>query len=138
MSEQQQQGRDDASVVLDIGGDIGALIVHTDPSMHLVEIEISPDDEAGSDVFQAEHPHEPEHTHEHSHEDGHTHSHVHHTPGTTHVAVHKREMTSGVSYAAVYPGLRQGDYTLWNADGSPAESVHIEGGTVVELDWRGR
>jgi hypothetical protein len=32
-------------VVLDIGGDIGALIVHTDPDMHGVEVEISPDGE---------------------------------------------------------------------------------------------
>ena len=28
-------------VVLDIGGEVGALIVHTDPTMHGVEIEIS-------------------------------------------------------------------------------------------------
>jgi hypothetical protein len=29
-------------VVLDIGGDVGALIVHTDGDMHGVEVEISP------------------------------------------------------------------------------------------------
>jgi hypothetical protein len=29
-------------IVLDIGEDVGALIVHTDPDMHGVEIEISP------------------------------------------------------------------------------------------------
>ena len=33
-------------IVLDIGDDVGALIVHTDPDMHGVEIEISP---AGDD-----------------------------------------------------------------------------------------
>jgi hypothetical protein len=33
-------------VALDIGGDVGALIVHTDPDMHGIEIEISP---AGED-----------------------------------------------------------------------------------------
>jgi hypothetical protein len=33
-------------VAIDIGGEIGALIVHTDPEMHGVEIEISP---AGED-----------------------------------------------------------------------------------------
>jgi hypothetical protein len=34
-------------VVLDIGEDLGALIVHTDPEMHGVEVEISPtEDEA--------------------------------------------------------------------------------------------
>lgn len=34
-------------VALDIGGDVGALIIHTDPEMHGVEIEISP---AGDDA----------------------------------------------------------------------------------------
>ncbi len=34
-------------VVLDIGGDMGALIVYTDPALHGVEIEISP---AGDDA----------------------------------------------------------------------------------------
>lgn len=29
-------------VVLDIGGECGALILHTDPEMHGVEVEISP------------------------------------------------------------------------------------------------
>jgi len=33
-------------VVLDIGGDLGALIVYTDPAMHGAEVEISP---AGDD-----------------------------------------------------------------------------------------
>lgn len=32
-------------VVLDIGEDLGALIIHTDPSMHGVEVEISPSGE---------------------------------------------------------------------------------------------
>lgn len=32
-------------VVLEIGADVGALIVHTDPEMHGVEVEISPSDD---------------------------------------------------------------------------------------------
>jgi hypothetical protein len=32
-------------VVLEIGGDVGALILRTDPDMHCTEIEISPADE---------------------------------------------------------------------------------------------
>ena len=32
-------------VVLEIGDDLGALIVHADPAMHGVEVEISPDHE---------------------------------------------------------------------------------------------
>ena len=31
------------SVMLDLGGDVGALILHTDPAMHGVEVEISAD-----------------------------------------------------------------------------------------------
>lgn len=31
------------NVMLDLGGDVGALILHTDPAMHGVEVEISPD-----------------------------------------------------------------------------------------------
>jgi hypothetical protein len=35
-------------VVLDIGGDVGALIVHTEPALHGVEIEISPSGRDGA------------------------------------------------------------------------------------------
>ena len=140
------------TVVLDIGGDVGALILFTDAAMNHVEIEIMPNDEQGLDVFQAEHPHEAEpvdehshtdeHTHEHTHdehthEDGHTHAHTHaHTPGTTHVAVQERRFGDTVRYSAIYPGLREGSYTLLNQDGTPADVVQIIGGRVVQVDWR--
>ena len=132
MSE-EQRANEAATVVLDIGGDVGALILHTDASLHNVEIEISPNDDSGEDVFQAEHPHEAEQPHEHTHDDGHTHA---HTPGTTHVAVLERNLGCEVRYAAIYPGLREGEYTLWNQDGTAAETVRIVGGEVTELDWR--
>jgi hypothetical protein len=32
-------------VVLDLGGDLGALVIHADPDLHGVEIEISPADD---------------------------------------------------------------------------------------------
>ena len=35
-------------VVLDIGGDVGALIVHTEPALHGVEVEISPSGRDGA------------------------------------------------------------------------------------------
>ncbi len=35
-------------VAIDIGGEVGALIVHTDPEMHGIEIEISPAGEDGN------------------------------------------------------------------------------------------
>jgi hypothetical protein len=43
-------------VVLDIGGECGALILHTDPEMHGVEVEISPrgrdDDRSHKEVLE--------------------------------------------------------------------------------------
>jgi hypothetical protein len=35
-------------VVLDIGGELGALIVHTEPDLHGIEVEISPEGNDGS------------------------------------------------------------------------------------------
>lgn len=127
MSEASQLGAsDNGTVVLDIGGDIGALIILAPEAMHLREIEISPADDTAADVFQAEH------AHVHSHGD-HVHSHA---PGRTHVAVRERRSPSGTQYAAIYPGLREGSYTIWNEDGSVADTVRVTGGEVTELDWR--
>ena len=117
-AEQAQLGPSyDGTVLLDIGGDIGALIINTAASMHLAEIEVSP-----VDVSEV---HAPLH-------DGHTHAHPH----RTHVAVRERRGPSGVRFAAIYPGLREGEYTVWGSDGAPADTVHIVGGEVAQLDWR--
>jgi hypothetical protein len=56
----------------------------------------------------------------------------------THSAVRPRNVASGVQYAAVYPGLRPGDYTIWRVDGSPAASVTIVGGVVASVHWPAR
>ncbi|MDQ6850492.1 MAG: phospholipase [Actinomycetota bacterium] len=104
MSEQSQIGpSDDGSVVLDIGGDIGALILHAPKSLAGVEIEISP---AGNDTHRS------------------------------HVAIRERRGISGVRYAAIYPELRAGDYTVWDVNGEPADRVAIFGGEIAQLDWR--
>ncbi|WP_375501898.1 hypothetical protein [uncultured Jatrophihabitans sp.] len=119
---------DDGSVILDIGGDVGALLLYTTADLLGAEIEISPLSDGALDVFQRDHPHE------HSPDDaGHVH---HHHPGRTHVAVLARRGPAGVDYAALYPGLTTGDYQLWNVDGTPADVVHINGGEVVQVDWR--
>jgi hypothetical protein len=53
-------------VVLDIGGDVGALIVHTEPEMHGVEVEISPTGQDGArshkDVLERRMGERPAHT----------------------------------------------------------------------------
>lgn len=102
--EQAQLGPSRAgSVVLDIGGDIGALILAAPESMALVEIEISP---AGRDAER------------------------------THVAIRERLGPGGKSWAAIYPALRAGEYTLWSTTGEPADRITIVGGQVAQLDWR--
>ncbi len=115
----------DGTVVLDIGGDIGALVLMTARDLLGTEIEISPLDETAGDVFQQQHPH--------VHADGSTHTHTH--PDRTHVAVRERVGPGGVRFAAIYPGLRQGRYQLWNIDGTQADVVEIVGGQVTQLDW---
>ena len=86
------------SVVLDIGGDVGALMLRTPPSMDGDEIDLTPDDE---DL-----PH-------------------------THSAVRERRLGSDVSYAAVYPSLRAGTYTVEHS----GQQVTIVGGAVSYLDY---
>lgn len=56
-----------------------------------------------------------------------------------HVAVRERLGRGRPSrYAAVFPSLPAGDYTVWRDKGGnePAASVRIVGGSVTELDWR--
>jgi len=92
------------SVVLELGGDIGALILRTPPRLHGTEIEISP---------KSRGPH------------GHR----------THSLVRERVTASGVSYAAVYPEVPAGHYTVWGEDGAPVGTVVIAGGQVATVHW---
>jgi hypothetical protein len=88
----------DGSVVLDIGGDVGALMLRTPPSLNGREIDLTPDDPSR--------PH-------------------------THSAVRERQLTYAVSYAAVYPNLKAGLYTI---EGS-GQRIVIVGGRVTEVDY---
>src|SRR4051812_46848907 len=109
----------DGTVMLDIGGDRGALIIMTPPELHLAEIELS--------LVDDEHAVE-QHVHEH---DGDTHAHSH----RTHVAVRERRGPAGIRYAAIYPSLGAGEYTIWGLDGQPKDTVRIVGGEVTQIDW---
>lgn len=103
MNEQDQLGpSQDGSVMLDIGGDVGALVLHASAEMVGTEIEISP---TGDDAHR------------------------------THVAIRERRGNGSTRYAAIYPGLHAGDYTLWGLDGQPVMQVSITGGTVAEAQW---
>jgi hypothetical protein len=92
-----------ASVILDLGADIGALIIEADKSLLGVEIEISP-------VPQAE-----ETT----------------VPVRTHSMVRERLTHPHPTYDAVYPDLKQGSYTIWSGPQTPQATVEITGGRIT-------
>jgi hypothetical protein len=90
-------------VVLDLGDGIGALLVHTNPSLLGTEVEISP---AGEDAKRQ------------------------------HKEVLKRALGPQIVHCLVYDNLTEGHYTLWIDDVAKARGVHVQGGSVAELDWR--
>jgi hypothetical protein len=53
----------------------------------------------------------------------------------THSQVHERRAGGGVQYAAVYPGLAAGDYTIWRDATTAAGDVTISGGQVTSYQW---
>ena len=98
MSERQRPPSWDGSVVLDIGGDVGALMLRTPPTLVNHEIGLFLDDVSL--------PH-------------------------THSAVRERRLVEGTSYAAVYPSLKEGTYTV---EGS-RQRVTIVGGRVTDVAY---
>ena len=90
-------------VVLDIGEEIGALIVHTSEALLGREIEVSPKGSAGKRV---------------------------------HTDVLERRINGLTVFAAVFPSLTEGDYSLWR-EIVTGDEVTIVCGAVAEVDWRG-
>jgi hypothetical protein len=109
--------------VLDIGGDVGALILYTDAEYEEREIEISPVDDLAL-------------ANAHDHTEGHDHDHPHEHEHRTHTAIHERRAGGQTTYAGIYPQLKAGTYRLWTDDPSLPDRVTIVGGEVAELDWR--
>jgi hypothetical protein len=46
-------------------------------------------------------------------------------------------MPGGTRYAAVYPGLTAGRYTIWRDHKTPAAAATIFGGKVSSCHWPG-
>jgi hypothetical protein len=90
------------TVVLDIGGDTGALIIYAEAELHGREIEVSP---RGS-------------------------------TRRVHVEVLERRINGQPVFAAVFPGLRAGEYDIWENFPKSSGSVRIIGGQVATVDWR--
>jgi hypothetical protein len=53
----------------------------------------------------------------------------------THSQVRQRPMTTTTAYAAVYPSLPAGRYTIWRSEYSPAVTATITGGEVTSCHW---
>jgi hypothetical protein len=53
-----------------------------------------------------------------------------------HVDVLERRVDGRPVFAAVFPGLREGDYDIWESARNPASTVTIIGGRVASVDWR--
>ena len=92
------------SVVLDVGADIGALVVHTGAERAGDEIEITAELADG--------------------------------PVRTHSAVRERRLDGHTLYCAVFPGLREGLYTIWQDEHLSETVVRVIGGEVAQYHWR--
>jgi len=90
------------SLVLDIGGDIGALVIHTDADRAEIEVEISP---AAGDPG------------------------MHRTHNVVHARHNRHGVTT---YSAVFPQLPSGDYTVWSDESTAHGTVTVHGGQVTE------
>jgi hypothetical protein len=88
---------------MEVGGDVGALILYTPAELDGMEIEISRvGDPAGR---------------------------------RTHSRVRPRHVPAGIRYAAVYPGLPAGRYTIWRGLELCAAAVTVTGGVVTSCHW---
>jgi hypothetical protein len=101
------------SVVLELGQDIGALVLHTPPELDGAEIEISPAAQPARDQAKLGHG------------------------KRTHSQVRRRQMPGGTRFAAVYPGLAAGDYVIWRDASIPVMTVTVDGGQVTTAWWPG-
>jgi hypothetical protein len=133
MTEAHNAFAGNGAVVLDIGGDIGALVVAMPAGLDGVEIEIRP---VGAEPDH-DHDHDHDHGHGHDHSDGHGHAHSH--SRHPHVAVVARPSgPSGQSRlpSLVYPELVEGSYELYEKLGGPVRlRATVRGGAVTEATW---
>ena len=119
MSENPFAGQ--GAVMLDIGGDVGALVVTMPSSMVGAEIEIAPTGEV---------------RHEHGHGQGHSHGHGHGHGHRPHVAVVDRPVAAGSHPSLVFPELVEGSYELFDKGAHEVLlTVEITGGQVTFSEW---
>jgi hypothetical protein len=103
MTEPPAGPSDPGTVVMEVGGDIGALVLYTPADLNGREIEISRDDDPRA--------------------------------RRTHSRVRPRHTPRVTRYAAVFPDLAAGSYTVWRDEQSPAAAAVIAGGQVTTSHW---
>lgn len=119
MSNSENPHAGQGAVLLDIGGDIGALVVTMPATMDGIEVEIRPT--GSSDSTPHVHRGE-EHTHDH-----------HHLP---HVAVVARPVGGQTVHSLVFAELLAGDYELYERPHGPVQlTATVTGGQVCQLSW---
>ncbi|MGO9221079.1 MAG: hypothetical protein ACLP5E_25455 [Streptosporangiaceae bacterium] len=94
------------SVVLNVGAEVGALVLYTPVDLDGREIEISAQTAQTAQGARR-----------------------------THSQVRERRAGRTVQHAAVYPGLAAGDYTIWRDATTPAGVVTVRGGHVTSHHW---
>ncbi|MEO5610678.1 MAG: hypothetical protein ABIQ61_07220 [Ornithinibacter sp.] len=124
-------------VLLDIGGDVGALVVTMPASTEDLEVEIRPAGTSAGRLASSTDP-DPTHTHGHGHGHGHSHEHEHSHPGSVfpHVGVVGRPTAGEMHYSLVYPSVVAGDYELCPIPGDRVVlTATVVGGEVTEVEW---
>lgn len=109
---------DPGGVVLDIGDDVGALVLYGPAGIDGREIEISPGADPAAPRSHAEVRRR--------------------LPGLGELAAPAGQPAAGQAaaiYAAVYPGLPAGSYTIWRDADLPAGTVIVRGGRVASFWW---
>ena len=113
-------------VVLDIGGDIGALILNASAALDGAEIEARPVSGAAKATFDAS-------SHVHHAHGGHAHS---HDGALVHVAVVGRPVGGKIVHSAVFSELQDGVYELYvRPDGPVRLTATVRGAEVTMHDW---
>lgn len=130
------------SVLLDIGGDVGALIVAMPDSLVATEVELREAGDRGASHHDGHahrhgHDHGHEDAHAHSHSDGHSHEQGHDHGRYPHVAVVDRPAPDGASLPSlVFPELVEGAYELYvKGTDEVRMTVEVRGGEVTEAVW---
>ena len=142
MSTEDHSAAGLGTVMLDIGGEIGALVITAPAGMEGQEIEILPTgdtphaDPAGWSSAAPSAADGPAGGADHVHADGTTHPHHDDTPHLLHVAVHRRLAAGDAVWSAVFPELHEGTYDLHlRPDGPVRLAVVVTGGEVTHRAW---